>query len=422
MIPFGFMRAASGGGSSAARAAIVAFNFNSTGTKSITVAGETRTPTAVEFWYGQAATAGVEDADLYAGVGFSDGTGEYAVGGYGEDAATTTVEERRGDTDAMVLPNSVLAASLTSGSGGFKAGGCDLDVTTVSGTIRGVAIFYFAVAAEVVVHGYIANGAVNGLGSIDFTGAVGVVRAICGALLSHASDATLRGLSVGGGVGTTSSVTGQVCAMIEADHGESNTKRGCIWQTNRMASTYLNGVAQGDYELTGFGSSGIDTTASNRSGGTRYVGYLLLKFASGTNVWAGEITAPPNSGDWEAVSGGIGFTPEIALGHGTHMTGAAGTLVTEFGTGDLASVLSLFAATADDALCWAARQGDGSPAQNKTRISEQPLLWSYGGQGGSGTAYDVGAVTLTTKLLEAAAANINTAQSTARKMVGMAIG
>lgn len=104
------------------------------------------------------------------------------------------------------------------------------------------------------------------------------------------------------------------------------------------------------------------------------------------------------------------------------MTDAAGTLITEFSTGDLASVLSLFAVTAEDAQCWAVRTGGGVPVENKTCTSEQPLLWSYGGGGGRGTAYDISAVSLTPKLLETAAANVNKAQSTARKMVGMAIG
>jgi hypothetical protein len=417
MMPLGVVAAAAG----LPVAAIAAFDFNSTGVKSITVAGEVRTPVAVEFWYGRCASAGTEDADLYAGAGISDETNEYAVGGYSQDNQSTTVEERHGNTVAMVLPNGILSATLT-GSGGFKAGGCDLNVTAVTGTMRGVAIFYFASAAEVVVQGYTGNGAVNGIGAIDFTSAVGAVRAVSGVLLSHNSDTTDRCLSVGGGVGTTSAVTGQICTMLEADSARAGSKRGVIWQTSKIASTYLNGVAQMDVSLDAFGSSGIDTTVSNHGGSTRYVGLLLLKFPGGTGAWAGEIAAPPSSGDWQAVAGGIGFAPDLAIGQATHTTDAAGTEVVEFSTGDEASVMALFAVTASAAHCWSERAGDGSPSPAKTMLAAQPLKWLYGGEGGSGTAYDVTGASLTSKLLEAADAYIDTAQATARKMVGMALG
>jgi hypothetical protein len=420
MMPLGIVAATTVG--STAVATIAAFNFNSTGLKSITVAGDSRTPVAVEFWYGRCASAGTEEADLYAGVGLSDGTTEYAVGGYSQDNQSTTVEERHGNTVAMVLPNGILTATLTSGGGGFKAGGCDLNVTAVTGTMRGVAIFYFASAAEVVVQGYTGNGAVNGIGAIDFTSAVGAVRAVSGVLLSHNSDTTDRCLSVGGGVGTTSAVTGQICTMLEADSARAGSKRGVIWQTSKIVSAYLNGVAQMDVSLDAFGGSGIDTTVSNHAGSTRYVGLLLLKFPSGTGAWAGEIAAPPSSGDWQAVAAGIGFVPDLAIGQATHTDNAAGTEVVEFGTGDEASVMALFAATSTAAHCWSERAGDGSPSPAKTMLAAQPLKWLYGGEGGSGTAYDVTVVSLTTKFLEAADAYIDTAQATARKMVGMAIG
>lgn len=397
---------------------IAPFVWTSAGLKAVTVAGETRTPVAVSLRYGRCTTLGAESADIYVGAGISDEINEHAVGVYGDDNVSTTDEESVFDTVAAVLPNSILSATLTSGGAGFKVGGMDINVTTITGTIRGYAKFYFADAAEVVSVDFGGNGATN-QGAVNFTGKVGFVEVIHGNGLTAGNDLADRIISVGYGHGTTSSVVAQVCVTLTGDNGRNGSKRECEWFTDRIGHSENNGPIYGIVTLDDFTASGVDLTVTND--GNQDWGVLMVAFPGSTDAWVGEVDAPPNSGDWEGVSGGIGFVPQAAGLAATHTDNTAGSRVTEYATGDEASVYAESVQDAGGAWCVAMRAGDGSPVQYKTRVSEQLMLWSYGGQGGSGTAYDVDATSLTNKLFEAAAGSVATAQSTARKMVGWAL-
>lgn len=278
-------------------------------TSVITVSGLSFQPKFMLTQWNSRNTTGITSAELQRGLGFSDGTNQYATAyGVQDNRATTSRSQAAQRNDSVIFDMSVAGGTLTGRlSAAFTSDGYTLTPNVATGASFLVEVTVFGGTSIAAVVGSRSSPTSAGNFATTVTGITpnivlighGGSRATAGFNAMEGSQA-----SFGFGVGTSSSARWSA-AVAEAG-GVGTTSGGGIFRTDRVANFILPGTMtiESTFDLVSFAA---DTFTLNKAGSdtsrASQFGYAALALTDAP--WVGTFTTQTSTGNFSSTSPGF---------------------------------------------------------------------------------------------------------------------